>query len=106
MDEIKKILEKLFGRVRGRYETKLRAETISESCKLNDARYCSWYAVNTGTALVYVFGVPLQPGEGINSQSIIQTAPGDLWKEPLDITVTPGGELRLLRTICSEIKER
>lgn len=87
------------------YEIMLRAETITETKRLNDKKYCSWYAVNSGTVDVKIFGVTLAPGEGINSQSIIATRPGDLWTEPLDIEITSPGSIRLLRTICTPIKK-
>lgn len=82
------------------YEIKLRTETITGTVRLNDIKYCSWYAVNSGNVDVKVFGVTLAPGEGINSQSIINARPGDLWKEPIEIDAT-GGSVRLLRTVCT-----
>ena len=85
----------------------MRAEDISENTRLNDIKYCSWFAINTGSTVVKIFGVTLNPGEGINSQAIIGTRPGDLWKEPIDIEITAPGKIRLLRTICTPVaKER
>ena len=86
------------------YEINLRSETIRSNVRLNDTKYCSFYAVNSGNNNVKVFGVELQPGEGLNSQSIICTRPGDVWKEPIEIEITAPGEVRLLRTICTPIK--
>ena len=77
------------------YDVKQRAETIRQNMKLNDTRYGSWKAINIGTADVAVDGVTLQPGEGI--EHVLQ--PSQTWKEPIDITVQPGGAVRLLREI-------
>ena len=83
------------------YRIKQRAETIVENTRLNDVTFGGWKAVNIGTGVVEVFGVPLQPGEGLDYMNCMR--PGDLWQEPIDIAVQPGGALRLLRLICTEI---
>lgn len=87
------------------YTTKLRAETIVESCMLNDTKYGSWLAQNIGTSPVTIYGIELLPGEGLSSDAICHLNPGDLWQEPIDIVVTPGGALRLLRSINKPVKE-
>ena len=107
-----KVIDRLFGfledilkALRGdksiHYEIKQRAESVKENKKFNDTRYCSWLAVNTGNTAATVYGIELLPGEGLSSQSIIQTNPGDFWTEPIDITVEAGGEIRLLRTLAT-----
>ena len=88
------------------YSVKLRSETITNNTKLNDTKYGGWMAVNIGTDPVEVYGVTLNAGEGLSSESIIHLAPGDCWAEPIDIQfVVPGGnnKLRLLRTIATKI---
>lgn len=101
MEKIIQFFKKLLNS--RQYEIKLRTEKITGTTRLNDIKYCSWYAVNTGSNDAKVFGVTLAPGEGINSQAIIGTRPGDLWKEPIDIEVTAPGSIQLLRTICTPI---
>lgn len=87
-----------------RYSVKLRVETIAENMRLNETQYSSWLAVNIGTAAVTIYGYELQPGEGLSSQQIIHTTPADKWEEPIEITVQPGGMIRLSRSICTSIK--
>lgn len=98
------IINAIKGRKTPHYSVKMRSEVITESKRLNDTRYCGFFAANTGTGIVRVFNVPLQPGEGLSSRDIVDLQPGDVWSEPIDIQVEPGGELRLLRTIASEIR--
>ena len=95
------ILRSIFAFLRGGYEIKHRAESVTGNRKFNDTRYCSWLAVNNGNTAATVYGIKLSPGEGLSSQSIIQTRPGDYWTEPIDITVEAGGEIRLLRTLAT-----
>ena len=76
---------------------KLRAESITATCKLNDTIYCGWMAQNIGTAPIKVYGIELLPGEGISSQDIVKTGADDLWTEPIDIEVQTGGICRMLR---------
>lgn len=83
------------------YQIKQRAETITANTRLTDTKYCGWLALNIGTADVTVYGVTLAPGEGLSSQSIIQTTAADRWTEPIDITVQPGGAVRMLRTVAT-----
>lgn len=87
-----------------RYSVKLRVETIAENTRLTDKQYSSWLAVNVGTAAATIYGFELQPGEGLSSQQIIQTTPADKWEEPIDITVQPGGAIRLSRSLGTPIK--
>ena len=88
------------------YDVKLRTETISANTRLNDNKYGSWKAYNIGTAPVTVYGVELQPGEGMEWN----LEPQEIWKEPIDITVQTGGLVRLMRKLCTpivtEIKKR
>lgn len=83
------------------YSIKQRAETITQNTRLNDNTFGGWKAINIGTAAVEVYGVPLQPGEGLDYMSSMN--PGDLWQEPIDIVVQSGGAVRLLRLICTKI---
>lgn len=85
------------------YSIKLRTETITKNCKLNDTQYCSWLAMNIGNVPVRVYGYTINPGEGLSSKDIVATQPGDLWKEPIEIEVEAGGRLRLARSICTKI---
>lgn len=90
------------------YTIKMRAETITENTRLNENIYGGWMAVNIGADPVTVYGVPLDYGEGLSSESIVHLAPGDLWAEPIDIAFQfPGGDnqLRMLRTIATPIKK-
>ena len=99
------IINAIKGRKTPHYSVKMRSEIITESKRLNDTRYCGWLAVNIGeSGVVRIFNVPLQPGEGLSSQSIVNMQPGDVWSEPIDIQVEPGGKLQLLRTLASEIR--
>lgn len=86
------------------YSIKARVETITANTRLTDTIYAGWLAVNIGTAAVSVYGIELLPGEGLSSQSIINMSPADKWTEPIDITVQPGGAVRLMRTIATPIK--
>lgn len=79
------------------YDIKLRAETISTNTRLNDDKYSSWKAINIGSAPVNVYGVQLLPGEGL----AFDLLPNEVWKEAIEITVQPGGAVRLLRKICT-----
>ena len=81
------------------YETKQRSETIVESTKRNDTRYSSWKAINIGTGIVIVDGVPLEPGEGIEHK----LEPAQTWNEPISIEVQAGGKLQLLRQIVTPV---
>lgn len=76
---------------------KLRAETITQNTTKTEKIYSGWLAQNIGSAPCSVYGVQLLPGEGLNSQSIVQMTADDIWTEPIDITVQPGGAIRLLR---------
>lgn len=88
-----------------RYSVNLRAVTILENTRLTETTYGSWLAINIGTAPVSVYGVELQPGEGLSSESIMHLNLGDTWNEPIDITVQPGGAVRMLRSIAKPIGE-
>ena len=88
------------------YGIKQRIETITSNIRLNDKKYGSWLAVNIGTAVAYVYGIPLQPGEGLSSKDICNLNPGDTWEEPIDIEVTTGAAIRLLRTIATPKKKK
>ena len=81
------------------FETKQRSETIVESTKRNDTRYSSWKAINIGTGIVTVDGVPLEPGEGIEHK----LEPQQTWTEPISIEVQAGGKLQLLRQIVTPV---
>ena len=107
MSDIIKILKDILKRITGKnvaYSIKQRSETITANTRLNETQYYSWLAVNVGTANVTVYGIELQPGEGLSSQSIAQTSPGDLWQEPIDITIQTGGALRMLRALATPIR--
>ena len=103
---MEKILKSILDLLRGgqRYAIKQRTETFYEDARLNDKKYGSWLAVNTGTTVCKVYGIELQPGEGLSSQNICQLRPGDLWQDPIEIEVTAPGSLRMLRTIATPIK--
>lgn len=82
------------------YGIKLRAETITQNVTLTDTVYGGWLAQNIGSAPVTVYGIELLPSEGLSSQSIVQMKPGDLWQEPIVITVQSGGAVRMLRSLA------
>ena len=86
------------------YSIKVRVETITQNITLTDKNFCSWFAVNIGMVPVTVYGITLQPSEGLCSKDIIPTTPGDRWEEPIPITITTGGALRLARSITTPIK--
>lgn len=83
------------------YGVKLRVETISTNVRLNDNIYGGWKAINIGTAPVTVYGVELLPGEGLDFMAGMQ--PNEIWQEPIEITVQPGGAVRLMRKLVSPI---
>lgn len=87
------------------YGIKLRSETITQSCTLNDTIYGGWLAQNIGSAPVSVYGIELLPTEGLSSKDIVPMNPGDIWQEPISIVVQPGGALRLLRSIAKPLAE-
>ena len=84
------------------WDVKQRAETITANTRLNDNKYSAWKAINIGTAPVTVYGVTLQPGEGIS----YDMKPEETWKEPIEITVQPGGAVRLLRKLCTPYEKK
>lgn len=84
------------------YTVTLRKETITQNTRLNDSKYGGWKAFNIGSAPVTVYGVTLQPGEGIQWD----LEPNETWTEPIDITVQAGGALRLLRKIVTAKKPK
>ncbi len=79
------------------HSVKQRAERITANTTLNETIYYSWFAQNVGSAPVSVYGIELLPGEGLNSQAIAHTTPEDLWTQPIEITVQPGGAVQMLR---------
>lgn len=87
------------------YSIKQRAELITANKTLNDTIYYSWFAQNVGSAPVKVYGIELLPGEGLNSQSIAHTTPEDLWTQPIEIEVQPGGAVQLLRVQAMPISK-
>lgn len=87
------------------YGIKLRAETITQNVTLTDTLYGGWLAQNIGSAPVTVYGIELLPSEGLSSQSIVQMNPGDLWQEPIVITVQSGGAVRLLRSLAKPLTD-
>ena len=101
MKEIIKLLQSIFGRLAVHYSTKLRAETITTNTRLNDTRYGGWLAINIGTANAKVYGVTLQPGEGLSSESICHLNPGDTWQEPIDIECAAPAAIRMLRSLAT-----
>ena len=107
-DKILEALQGIFNRLGGSqvigYAIKQRAETITENTRLNENKYGGWLAVNTGTTICKVYGIELQPGEGLSSQSICQLRPGDRWEEPIDIEVIAPGSIRMLRTLATPIR--
>lgn len=94
-DIVKKILDWLTGT----WTTKLRAETVTQTKRFNDTIYGGWLAVNIGNTEAKVYGIPLQPGEGLSSQSIVKMSPRDKWEEPIDIEIIQPGAVRLLRSV-------
>lgn len=86
-----------------KFYANLRVETFTANARLNDNKYGAWLAVNTGTAPASVYGIELQPGEGLSSESICHLHLGDIWSEPIVITVQPGGAIRLLRSLATPI---
>lgn len=102
-DTIIELLEAIVTRLGGNKgvnrAVKMRAETITENCRLNETKYCGFLAINTGTTAVKVYGVELLPGEGLSSADIVHLEPGDTWTEPIDIEVTGGGSIRMLRPL-------
>ena len=84
----------------------MRAETITQNCKLTDKIYSGWLAQNIGSAPCSVYGIQLLPGEGLSSKDIVQLSTSDLWTEPIDITVQAGGAIRLLRALCNPLNEK
>lgn len=85
-----------------KYGVNLRVETISSNARLNDKKYGGWKAINIGTAAVTVYGVELQPGEGLDFMAGM--LPNEIWQEPIEITVQPGGTVRLMRKLVTPIK--
>lgn len=95
VDIVKKILDALLGG----WRTKLRTETVTSSKRFNDTIYGGWLAVNIGNTEAKVYGIPLQPGEGLSSQSILKMSPKDKWEEPIEIEITQPGAVRLVRSV-------
>lgn len=78
-----------------RYKVTSRVQTITQNTRLNEKEYGAWMCVNIGTAIAKVMGIDVQPGEGLNFLSALQ--PGDLWETPIDIELTAGAEIRIVR---------
>lgn len=84
------------------YSIKMRVETITANTRLTDTIYAGWMAVNIGTAAVSVYGVELLPGEGLDYTKALR--PCDKWTEPIEVTVQPGGAVRMMRMLATPIK--
>lgn len=86
-----------------KYQIKLRTDNITANTKLTETIYGGWLAQNTGAADVTIYGITIAPGETLSSQSIMNTRPGDLWTEPIDIEIPTNGKLRIIRAICKPL---
>ena len=85
------------------YNIQSRVETITANTRLNDKKYGGWMAVNIGTADCAVLGITLAPSEGVDFTKAIPA--GSYWTTPIDITVQPGGAIRLVRFFYEKRKE-
>lgn len=85
------------------YQIKLRRDQIFANTKLTETIYGGWIAQNTGDVNVTVYGFTLKPGEILSSQQFINTRPGDLWQEPIVITVETGGVVLFWRAVCQKL---
>lgn len=83
------------------YGIKMRSETVTANKTFNEKQYGGWLAMNIGANPAKVYGIELQPGEGLSSESIMHLNPGDTWEEPIEIEITQPGAVRLLRTIAT-----
>lgn len=85
-----------------RYNIKARVETITQSTRLTDLQFGGWMAVNIGSASASVMGIPLLPTEGLDFTKSVPA--GSFWTQPINIEITPGAAIRLVRLIYEEIK--
>lgn len=79
------------------YNVQARVETITSNTRLTDKEYGGWMAINIGTADCTVLGVTIAPSEGLDMTQAIPV--GSYWTTPIDITVQPGGAIRLIRLL-------
>ena len=84
------------------FNVQARVETITTNTRLTDRKYGGWLAVNIGTAPCTVLGFTLNPSEGLDMRDVVPA--GGHWTTPIDITVQPGGSIRLLRLITEPVK--
>ena len=86
-----------------RYKIQSRVETITQNKKITDTTFGGWMALNIGTADCTVLGITLAPSEGLDMTNAVPA--GSYWDSPIDITVQPGGAIRLIRLQYKRIKE-
>ena len=85
------------------YDIRKRVKVITENTTITDTDFGGWMCVNTGTGVVEVDKVPLQPTQGLDFTASVR--PEDHWKSPIQIVVNPGGQLILSQLICKDDKK-
>ena len=87
-----------------RWNAKAVTQEFTANTTLTDMCYGAWFAANTGTGDVSVYGYPIKPGEGLDQWS--KLPPEVKWTEPIPIQIlTAGGKVRIQRLLFREVKE-
>ena len=86
-----------------RYRVIDKVTNITESTVIMPERgFGGWLAANEGTADAKVLGFTLAPGEGFNNLDSVPV--GSIYDSPIEIIITPGAVIRLLRRQATPIK--
>ena len=85
------------------YDAKAVTQEFTENITLTDNRFGAWFAANTGTADVSVYGYVLEPGQGMDMWANLP--PYVRWTEPIPIKILgAGGKVRLQRILFKQVK--
>lgn len=80
------------------YLVKTKVETISQNTVLQPEDFGGWQAVNLGTTVATVAGVPLDPNGPVIGQDFTRLEPNAIWSEPIRITFTGAGTNKVVIT--------
>lgn len=90
-----------------KYLAKKKVEIITENTVLPAEDFGAWQALNTGTTIATVDGVPLDPNGSVVALDFSHLHPSVVWGDPIRIDFTGSGTnaVVLTRIRYSEISE-
>lgn len=95
MEKVIDFLSSIFSVIRPK-RVSARTESFSDSTTIMPQDgYGAWMCVNIGTAAAKVMGFELQPGEGLDFTKAVPA--GCKWDSPIQIEITPGAIVRVMR---------